>query len=179
MPNEKLAIEKKIELYSFARDMFNNGKSYPQVIELLSESCGNEEAEYIAQKGLDEEWDKLYETARKLFGEGKTYAEVVENLRLIEKDEELISYVANMWYELKSIEVESIVEGSRNVTDGLLWVVIGGIGAIAVFYFNASIFNKVIWSIAFVGALAQYFFGRIQNSTAKRINKLLKKDEQD
>lgn len=177
--NEKISIEKKLELYSIARDLFNSGKSFPQVLELLSESCSKEEAEYIAQKGLDEEWDKLYEKAKNLFGEGKTYAEVVDNLRINEKDEELISYVANRWYELKSIEVESIIDGNRNVTDGLLWVVIGGIGVVAVFYFNASIFNKIIWSIAFVGAAAQYFFGRLQNSNAKRINKLMKKDERD
>jgi hypothetical protein len=174
---QQMPIEEKLELYSLAKDMFNEGYSHPMVIERLLNDCSPEDAELIAEKGLNEEWDKLYECARKLYGEEKTYAEVVQSLRLSEPDEEIVQYVANKWYELKSLEVESIVDGNRNVFDGLLWVAIGAVGVVAVFVLDGSRFSKVIWSAAFVVSAAQYFIGRHQRKVAARIKKLIKEDE--
>jgi hypothetical protein len=177
--SQQLPIEKKLELYSLAKNMFNEGQSYPMVFEMLLKHCSKEDAELIAEKGLNEEWDKLYDRARELYGEGKTYAEVVESLHLLESDEEIVQFVANKWYELKSIEVESVIDGNRNVFDGLLWVGVGAVGVTAVFVLGGSVFSKIIWSVAFVGAVAQYFIGRWQRRLATRIAKLIKEDEQN
>jgi hypothetical protein len=176
---QQIPIEEKLELYALAKHMFNEGYSHPMVMDRLLDDCSKEEAELIAEKGLNEEWDKLYESARKLYGDGKTYAEVIQSLRSLESDEEIVQYVANKWYELKSLEVESIVDGNRNVFDGLLWVGIGAVGVVSVFVLDGSRFSKIIWSAAFVVSAVQYFIGRHQRQVAGRIKKLMKEDEQN
>lgn len=176
-PGDTLSAEEKIRLYTLAKDLFNAGKSHPQVIEVLEPFCDLEYADVIALKGLHESWDSLFETAKELYGQNKTYLEVVEALKSFENDEAIINFAANLWYEVKTIEMESTVESSSNIMEGLKWVVIGAIGIPIVFLLNLSTISKILWVAVFVGALLQYLYGKRQRKLADRIKKFMTNEQ--
>jgi hypothetical protein len=98
-------------------------------------------------------------------------------LRLHEADEEVINHIANKWYEFKTLEAESIIDGSRNVTEGLPAFIVCIIGVAAVFYYNASIISKVIWSLACLGTGAQFLVGLFQAKIAKKVKNIMRENE--
>jgi hypothetical protein len=172
-----LSAEEKVRLYTLAKDLFNAGKSHPQVIEVLEQFCDLEYAEVIATKGLHESWDNLFETAKELYGQNKTYLEVVDELKPFENDETIIYFAANLWYEVKTIEMENTVESSSNIMEGLQWVAIGAIGIPIVFLLELSTISKILWIAVFVGALLQYLFGIRQRKLAKKIKKFMTNEQ--
>ncbi|OSZ80392.1 hypothetical protein CAP36_03825 [Chitinophagaceae bacterium IBVUCB2] len=172
-----LSAEEKVRLYTVAKDLFNAGKSHPQVIEVLEQFCDSAYAEVIAKKGLHESWDRLFETAKELYGQNKTYLEVVEALKPFENDEAIINFAANLWYEVKTIEMENTVESSSNMMEGLQWVVISAIGIPIVFLLKLSTVSKVLWIAVFIGSLLQYLYGIRQRKIAGRIKKIMTNEQ--
>src|SRR5688500_15230043 len=146
----------KLDIYKIARDLFNAGFSYPQVIEKLTENgCDNEIAKLIADKALPEKWDELFDIAKNSFGQGKTYSEVISLLENHEEDREIVKHIADAWYEVKTFEIENTIESPTNIFEGLKWVIISAIGISVVFLFKFSLFSKILWIIVFVGATIQ------------------------
>jgi hypothetical protein len=172
-----ISAEEKISLYTLAKDLFNAGKSHPQVIEVLEQFCDSAYAEVIAIKGLHESWDTLFETAKELYSQNKTYLEVVEGLKPFENDEAIINFAANLWYEVKTVEMENTVESSANMMEGLKWVVISALGIPLVFLLKLSTISKILWIAVFVGALIQYLYGIRQRKLAGRIKKFMTNEQ--
>lgn len=168
-------LDQKLRFYSLARDLFNKGFSHPQVIERLLEiDCDKEFANVIADKALPEKWDELFQVAKKAIAEGKTYFEVVGLLSKYEEDSEIVKFLADTWYEVKTFEIENIIESPINIFEGIKWVLISGIGITIVFLYNFSLFAKILWCVMFVGASIQYALGMVQKKMVKRAKKLLK-----
>jgi hypothetical protein len=167
-------LDQKLKFYSLARDLFNEGYSYPQVIERLVEiECDIETAKTIAEKALPERWDELFHIAKKSIAQGKTYSEVIDLLEKHEDDKEIVKFLVDAWYEVKTFEVENIVESPTNIFEGLKWVVISGVAIPIVFLLNLSVISKSIWVIVFIGAIIQYLLGLKQRRLAKQTKKFL------
>lgn len=169
----------KLKFYRIARDLFNDGRSHPQVIEELTTSyCDEETATIIADKALPEKWDQLFDLAKKLFAGGKTYAEVITHLEAEEEHKDVVKLIVDTLYEVKTFEIESEVESPTNIAEGLQWVVISAIGIPIIFLLDLSIVAKIILIVVFVGALIQYLVGLRQRKWAKQARKFMK-NEQD
>jgi hypothetical protein len=176
---KKISVEQKLEYYRIARDMFNNRFSHPQVIEKLTMiGCDKEMSNIIAEKALPEKWDELFTIARNAYNKGMRYDEVFNSLNALEDDKEIAKFIADTWYEVKGIAVENIIESPTNIMEGTLWMIIGGIGVFAAFYFDLTLVSKIIWSMAFVFATLQYLYGKYQRKVAKKVRKFME-DEQN
>ena len=173
------SLDEKLRFYGLARDLFNSGFSYPQVIErLLEAECDKETAKIIAEKAFPEKWDELFNIAKKSIAEGKTYSELVDLLGKHEEDKVIVKFLADTWYEVKTFEVENIIESPTNILEGTQWTLISAVGVVAVFLLNLSLFSKILWSLVFVGAIIQYLLGLAQKKMANKVKKFMN-DEQD
>ncbi len=173
------SLDEKLKFYSLARDLFNSGFSHPQVIDrLLEAECDKETAEILADKALPEKWDELFHVAKKSIAEGKTYSEVINLLEKYEDDKEIVKFLVDAWYEVKTFEVENFIESPTNILEGLTWVIIGGIGVLFAFLLNLSIISKVIWIAVLAGAAIQYIWGLTQRGLVKQA-KIIMEDEPD
>ena len=121
----KKRAEKKLQLYIAACYLFENGKSYPQTIEMLSEHEPDDTiVAAVVEKAMNEEWDKLFEEARTLFAQGYPYDKVVKIISQKEPDLNIAELICDKWYEVKTRYMECIVDGPTNRTEGLKWVII-------------------------------------------------------
>ena len=178
LENISEAGKEKIKIYAAATYLFDKGKSYPQVIELLS-GLGMDpiELDNIVSKAMREDWDKLYEKARVLFGENKSYAEVVEEIARKEEDPEIVKIICADWYALKTFYMESIVEAPGNISEGMQWMVITGLAIPVTFWAELSWFSKGIWIAAFVASVIQWLMGLQQRRLANKISAMFRINE--
>lgn len=162
-PPEGSELERKLQLYSAAVYLFNDGKSHPQIVKLLS---GYENDTIfltsIVDKAMREEWDELFEYSRQLFAEGKTYDEVIRRLSENESDQKVVAFVCDKWYEWKTELLEHVHEAPQNIMDGSLWVL--GCGAMVAiqFIYQWSLFSKIIWITGLIASLIQFLAGIAQ-----------------
>ncbi len=177
-PEINNAAAEKLELYKVARQLFNDSMSYPQIVELFVEKNFQRDiAEQVVEAAFHEKWDRLFDLAKDCYAQGKTYEEVVHLLKSNEGDEEIARYIADTWYEVKTVEMESIVESPGNIYEGLKWVVISGIVVPVMFMLNTSLISKIIWIVVFAGASIQYLWGLRQRRLAKDIKKYMEDEE--
>jgi hypothetical protein len=167
-------LEHKLDLYAAAFFLFEHKKSHPQIVEFLSRYEENTALLInIVDKAMREDWDKLYEYSREQFSKGKTYDEVVNLLRLIEKDEQIIYFICNKWYEWKTEYLEMLNESPYNISEGLAWMA-GCVGMLSIIFIaDFSWFSKIMWSLALVISLLQFLTGLGQKRLAKQIDRLL------
>jgi hypothetical protein len=156
---EELDAEQKIALYKAARDLFNDGKSYPEVISGLVEECNEAAAKRIADKGLNEDWDNLFDKARELYANDNSYAEVIDFLSKDESDTHITKYAADFFYRIKNEAVENEIESSTNIFEGMIWALLSLVGLIIIFFTGLSLISKILWSIMLGGYLLQYILG--------------------
>ena len=64
------SVRKKIELYSIAVDLFNQGYSFPEVIEKLKEADDIDLINYVTKKAMHEDWDKVYTQSKEMLDKG-------------------------------------------------------------------------------------------------------------
>ena len=102
--NKMLNAEEKIHFYIIALRLFDNGKSHPQIVEILSEYTHTDIANVIADKAFREVWDKLHEKAAKRLAKGKLWNEVVEELSVGEPYKDVVEWLVNDIY-LRNSEV--------------------------------------------------------------------------
>jgi hypothetical protein len=168
---------RKIQLYFGSNYLFDRGLSHPQVVEILSE---HEEDLRLLSSVVDQAqvdlWRKIFNEAQRLLAEGKTYQEVISQVSSVGVDAEIVEFICNTWYNVKALYAENTIESQTNIWEGIQWVVICSIGAILVFYFNASLFSKIIWSIGLLTALITWIYGLKQKRLAKELKKILEED---
>jgi hypothetical protein len=164
---------KKLQLYTGAVFLFNQGKSHPQIVRHLNEfETDLEFLTEIVDKAMREDWDKLYLEARKLYAEGLNYEEVLDNIRSKESDLEIAKWVCGEWYKWKSVYADCLIEGSTNRAQGVQWIAISAIGITMVFVLVASWVSKGIWILAFIGSIVQWLVGIQQRNLSRKIQNL-------
>ena len=169
--------KRKIQLYFASNYLFERGKSHPQVVEILSD-CEEDPGllSSIVDQAQVDLWRKIFNEAQQLLAEGKTYPEVISKVKSVGVDDEVVDFICNTWYNVKASYAENAIESQANISEGIQWVVICSIGAILVFYFNASLFHKVIWSVGLLAALVTWAYGLKQKKLAKELKKILEDD---
>jgi Flp pilus assembly protein TadB len=136
----------------------------------MEELTDTDFAKFITEKAEKDSWQKLFEKAKELFSDGKIYGDVLDELKKEGEDEEITKYAADTFYSVKTLEMESIVEGTTNRSEGLLWVFISTGVLILIFVIDGSIIQKILWSLVFIASLARYLIGLQQRKRQKIIS---------
>lgn len=172
-------VNLKLNLYFAASILFENKKSYPQVVEALLKYCPDEKlVNEIAEKSRKDEWEKIAETARILLSEGKDYQYILSQTKSLEDDMDLIKALVDDWYAIKTLQMEAIVESGANISEGIEWVIISGLVIPLLFWMKASLIPKIFWSVIFIIALIQWIVGLRQRKLANRLNLIFNTNEQ-
>jgi Flp pilus assembly protein TadB len=140
----------------------------------MEELTDTDFAKFITEKAEKDSWQKLFEKAKELFSDGKIYGDVLDELKKEGEDEEITKYAADTFYSVKTLEMESIVEGTTNRSEGLLWVFISTGVLILIFVIDGSIIQKILWSLVFIASLARYLIGLQQRKRQKIISQYFK-----
>jgi len=168
---------KKLQLYCAAMYLFEQGKSHPQIVNLLEKIEPDPDAlTVIVDKAMREEWDKLYQEARELFSKDMLYEDVLKIISQKEPDKEIASWICGTWYEWKSAYMQCVIDGPTNRLDGMKGMIACSIGVLVAFLIPLSWLAKTIWIVAFVACTIQWFVGMQQRSLASKINHLFTTD---
>ena len=171
---EGSSLEHKLQLYSAAVMLFEQGRSHPQIIEFLLEyEKDRQQLELIVDKAMRDEWDQLYEYSRQLLAEGKSYDEVIRLMSEKENDQDIVHFLCNKWYEWKTEWLEHTYEAPYNIQQGLLWIILSGSMVAIVFAFQWSWFAKIMWPLALLASILQFAYGIIQKRLSRNIEKIL------
>lgn len=172
-------VNLKLNLYFAASILYENKKSYPQVVEALLKYCPDEKlVNEIAEKSRKDEWEKIAETARILLSEGKDYQYILSQTKSLEDDMDLVKALVDDWYAIKTLQMEAIVESGANISEGIEWVIISGLVIPLLFWMKASLIPKIFWSVIFIIALIQWIVGLRQRKLANRLNLIFNTNEQ-
>lgn len=167
----------KIKVYMAAVYLFDQGKSHPQIVDILKEYEPNGSALHvIVDKAMNNEWEKLHEETKELFSKGLPYDEIVKAISKKEKDPEIVDWICNDWYKVKTLQMECLVEGAENRMEGSQWVIISAIAIPVFFYMGSAWFVKAIWILVFTGALGTWILGMRQRRLANKVNLLFSSD---
>lgn len=168
----------KLRLYTAAFYLFEEGKSYPQIIELLKKYEPDEDVlRLIVDNAMREDWDKLYFKAKDLFTQGKTYAEVISEISKSEPDKEIAKWICDDWYKWKQLYAELVIESPTNIAEGSQWVIICLLVIPILFLADASLVVKIIWGVSCLFAILLWVMGIRQRKLSKKIHKILQGNE--
>jgi hypothetical protein len=169
--------KRKIQLYFGANYLYAQGKSHPQVVEILAKfEHDHELLVSVADAAMQDKWRIVFNEVQKLISVGKNYEEVFKEVTPLESDPEILHFIYNHWYKIQSIYAENIIESSTNIWDGIQWTVICIIGLIAMIYFDRSVLSKIIWGLGLVASIITWIYGLHQKKLAKEIQHILEKD---
>lgn len=172
--------KKKLQLYTAAYYLFENGKSYPQIVEILDEFESDKFfLEEIVENARREDWDKLYMEAKELIGKGVAYDKVIAEISRKESDMEIVEWICDSWYQWKVYYAEYVTDSTNNILEGSKWVVISIIVLPLLFLINTSIVSKIVWCLACVVAIIQWIVGIRQRRISNQIEKIFKNDTSD
>src|SRR6266487_5528632 len=107
-------VRKKIELYSIAVDLFNQGNSFPEVAENLTKLNGDISlVDYITNKAMHEDWDKVYKQSKEMLDSGIPLVDLKKTLKEQDGDDDVVEFICERWYNLKINEID-LRDGSGN-----------------------------------------------------------------
>ncbi len=170
----------KLNTYGAAGFLFNSGKSHPQVINLLEPYVEDKDLLLeIVDKSMNDEWDKLHELAKKLSIEGKSHGEILFEIHQFESDEEIGEWIAQNWYQVKILYMESVIESPTNIMEGSTWVIISAVAIVFLFLINSSWVPKTLWIASFLASGFQWYYGYRQRAISNKLNKFFTAYEPD
>lgn len=169
--------QRKIQLYYAANYLFEQGKSHPRVINILSkyESDIGLLTE-MADQAMEDKWRKIFNETQRLFSEGKTYGEVVDKVSHMETDEEILHFICNSWYRVKTLYIDHLIDAPTNITEGIEGVAFCSIGVCAVFYFDAFLLSKIAWVVGLLASLVTWLYGLQQKRSINGLRKIIEED---
>ena len=169
--------QRKVQLYFAANYLYEIGQSHPQVIEYLNNyESDSELITSIADQAQFDVWRKVFTESQRLTAEGMNFEEIITELKKILNDQEIVEFIYRHWYEVKVNYAECLIESETNISENIPWIIISSLGTFAVYYLDASIFQKIIWPLCLAGSLFVYFIGIYQKRLAKRLEKILNED---
>ncbi|MFY8003228.1 MAG: hypothetical protein ACOVNR_00225 [Chitinophagaceae bacterium] len=168
----KETAKHKMQLYVAALFLFDQGKSYPQIVKILKEYEQDQGLLItIVDKAMKEEWNKLDLLAKELFASGRTKQEVYKQLSLQEIDSEIVTLICEEWYDLRFTYLENLAESSYNKSEALTRLAIWTTCLLFSIYIKAPLFITISISIALANSILQLIIGYLQGRIAKKLNR--------
>ena len=119
-------VREKIELYTQALDLFNQGKSFPQVVENLKETGDSRELiEYVVLKAQREDWQNVYKDSKQMLDDSVPFMDIKKELKERDGDDEVVDFICERWYSLKLLEVDASGISDNGIEKGLKGIIIG------------------------------------------------------
>ncbi|MDB5198264.1 MAG: hypothetical protein JWO92_227 [Chitinophagaceae bacterium] len=146
-------VRQKMELYSLALDLFNEGKSYPEIIQLLKETEINQDLiEYVIVKAQHGNWEKIYNDSKQMLDDSVPFMDIKKILKERDGDEEVVDFICEKWYQFKLMEVDLRGGSDNGIDRGLYGIAIGTIFLILIYQLSTKWY--VLLFPVFVIALA-------------------------
>ncbi len=168
---------RKVRLYYASNFLYDQGKSHPQIVQILSEHEDNHDLIVaMADAAQFDTWRIIFNKVQELTSEGLTYHEILEQVRPMEKDPEIVYFICNVWYEVKIDYVDNLLESQDNIFVGIKWVIISSAILGLFFLIGSSIFTKIFWSLILFISIATWIYGIKQRKIARKLEYILHYD---
>lgn len=163
-PASLISAEEKIQYYVLALQLYNEGKSHPQIVELLNAYIDSNISKVIADKAFNETWDKLHQKAARRLSKGVLWNKVVKELSVGEPYTDVVEWLVNDLY-LRHFEI--LHEQDKFENRFKIWGYLLVMGLIQLIRYVISPYNKIYFWISmlvgFVGlcwGIWDFFFDR-------------------
>ena len=166
----------KIQLYYAALYLFDHGYSHPQVVKALSEFYEQDIVLPVTDQAMVDLWRTIFNRVQELTALGYNVELIRQDVSGLLDDPEILHYIINRWYSVQTFYIDQELESQTNLTEGSKYFILSLIGTVAVFYFKASIYHRVIWTFVTVASLGMYLFGLYQKRLAKKVRRILDTD---
>lgn len=170
MIKETITPHTKANIYWDAVALFEDGALYPSITETLLKKykAGREKTAELIESARNREWDAFLEKAEELSTQQLSFPEIKKQLLLLNDDEELVEYIVNKWYEVKTEHEEKLIPFAISLRDATLALIVWGILAFLVFHDNAYGIFKIICSIGFFSTVILFLFAFFSNIAKKK-----------
>ncbi|MGZ5221459.1 MAG: tryptophan synthase subunit alpha [Chitinophagaceae bacterium] len=146
-----VTAEEKVTLYHLAIQLFENGQSHPQIVEVLNKSIDDNAAIIITDKAFKNEWNKLHEKAARLLIKKRLWHDVVEELSKNEPYRDVVEYLVS---DIYSREVDILHAGDVFKKKFEIWGYLLIMGIIQLIRYLISPYNKYyFWISMLIGAV--------------------------
>lgn len=168
---------RKVRLYYACNFLFNQGKSHPQIVEILTayEDDPNLIKE-MADAAQFDKWRTVFNTVQQLTAEGLSYDQILNRVRPMEKDPEIVAFICNSWYQFSIAYMDNFLEANDNIFEGSKWVILSAFLLAFLFVIGSSLLSKIFWSIFLFIAIATWIHGMQQKKLALRLQQILHYD---
>ncbi len=167
----------EIRLYFACNFLYKQGRSHPQVVETLSEYEEDHKLVVsVADKAQIDLWRSILNKFQELTSEGLQYDEILKRVGSMEEDPEILDFICNIWYKVKTVYVDNLVESEGNLLLGMKWVSISALILITLYFIHASIVTKIIWYVMCFLSMAIWLYGARQKKVAHQLEQILKYD---
>lgn len=168
---------RKINLYYACKFLYEQGKSHPQIVEILAEHEGDQNIIIeMADAAQFDKWRVIFNKVQELTSEGLTYDKILEQVRPMEKDPEIVDFICNVWYSVKIEYIDNLLDSNDNIYAGLKWVTISSLLLIFSFLIGGSILSKIFWSVILILSISTWVYGIKQKKIARHLEYILNYD---
>jgi hypothetical protein len=124
----------------------------------------------IAEKAMQDKWDILFKTAKSAMAQGVPYFKIKEQLNESEEDTDVIAFIVDSLYSIKSEEIDLASDSREMKTSGMEGMAKYGLGSILLFFITSNLYLKILWGGIFVLSLIVFILGLLSARRAKQIN---------
>jgi len=167
----------KMVLYQAAQELLHASFSHPQVVTKLIDAFELHKMEdvesilgQIIDKAVNDRWENLEEIVRAGLAKGVPFFEIKENLYALEEDREVVDFIADSFYGLKTVEIDAAAEERTLKAEGSLGMLKYGAGAAVLFFVSSNLYLKWLWAGVFILSFMLWLSGFIAGRRAKKIN---------
>jgi hypothetical protein len=166
------SVRKKLELYELASDLFNQGKSFPQILEIVIQHEQNTElVNYILTKAMHDAWKGAYEKSKQMLDDGIPLVDIKKKLTEEDGDKEIVDFFCEYWYRLKLSEANLSGISSDLVGKSLKQIAYGGILFVLVYQLSTKWYILIFPSLFILLGV----YGIIMSVFTKWISKIIHK----
>jgi hypothetical protein len=172
-----LSGKEKFEIYQLANLLLKEGHSHPIVVEMMDEyfksidrSLDHSILASIAEKAIHDKWDILFNNAKSAFAEGVPYFKIKEKLNESEEDFDVIEFIVDALYSIKTEEIELASDSREMKSSGIEGMAKYGLGSILFFFISSNLYLKILWGSVFVISLIIFILGLLSARRANLIN---------
>jgi len=169
--------KRKIRLYYACNFLYDQGKSHPQIVQILAEHDDDQNLIIeMADAAQFDKWRTIFNKVQVLTSEGLTYDKILFQVRPMEKDPEIVDFICNVWYNVKIEYIDNLLESRDNILVGLKWVIISSTILTIFFLIGSSLFTKIFWSVMLFISIATWIHGMRQRKLARQLENILNYD---
>ncbi|MEZ5035211.1 MAG: hypothetical protein R2796_09505 [Chitinophagaceae bacterium] len=177
MDNYSPETVRKIQLYFACNFLYEQGKSHPQVVEILSEY---EKDSKLLNKIADEAgidlWRKIFNKVQRLTASGSNYETIFHTVKSMEPDPEIIHFICQTWYRVQTAYADYKIESQTHEKEGIKGIILSTFFAGGAFYFNAASFFKILFICGIVISILLILMAQRQDKIADQLKHILTED---